>query len=231
MRTIKFVPRVPISMSSRVELLDSKFPWSSIIRISALPSTVAFIVKIGIQVKGLLKQGTCLPSTSTTLVGVFHIQQDKMASARTRATKDKRLSSSTPPKEAVVVAATGGQLLDLDLIVEKNVTAISLKPEDLSVCTNCSTQISPIWRKGRNGENLCNACGLYWNINRVYRPLEAIPNRFSCKSKRSNAIQSSDSDALLSSVTRRRKDREVKRKPISVLSNEATAELEVLPSI
>jgi uncharacterized Zn finger protein (UPF0148 family) len=30
-------------------------------------------------------------------------------------------------------------------------------------CSNCNTEDTPLWRKGFDGEILCNSCGLYWS--------------------------------------------------------------------
>jgi len=32
-------------------------------------------------------------------------------------------------------------------------------------CSNCETEDTPVWRKGKDGEILCNSCGLYWAKN------------------------------------------------------------------
>ncbi|CUM47768.1 unnamed protein product [Debaryomyces tyrocola] len=38
-------------------------------------------------------------------------------------------------------------------------------------CTNCSTKTTPLWRKSNNGDLLCNACGLFYKLHGVLRPL------------------------------------------------------------
>ncbi|KAI5963662.1 uncharacterized protein KGF55_002542 [Candida pseudojiufengensis] len=38
-------------------------------------------------------------------------------------------------------------------------------------CTNCETKTTPLWRKSNNGDLLCNACGLFFKLHGVLRPL------------------------------------------------------------
>ncbi|CAK7228188.1 GATA type transcriptional activator of nitrogen-regulated proteins [Sporothrix eucalyptigena] len=37
-------------------------------------------------------------------------------------------------------------------------------------CQNCSTTITPLWRRDENGRTICNACGLYYKLHGVHRP-------------------------------------------------------------
>ena len=39
-------------------------------------------------------------------------------------------------------------------------------------CRNCSTTVTPLWRRGVDGKHLCNACGLYYKIHQKDRPHE-----------------------------------------------------------
>lgn len=38
-------------------------------------------------------------------------------------------------------------------------------------CQNCATKVTPLWRRGCDGEVLCNACGLYFKLHGHTRPL------------------------------------------------------------
>ncbi|OWR43592.1 BmGATA beta isoform 3 [Danaus plexippus plexippus] len=38
------------------------------------------------------------------------------------------------------------------------------------VCSNCETTITTLWRRNPLGENVCNACGLYFKLHGINRP-------------------------------------------------------------
>ncbi|CAO3648415.1 unnamed protein product [Mucor hiemalis] len=38
-------------------------------------------------------------------------------------------------------------------------------------CFNCDTNTTPLWRRDDEGNNICNACGLYYKLHNVHRPL------------------------------------------------------------
>ncbi|KAL1140901.1 hypothetical protein AAG570_000829 [Ranatra chinensis] len=38
-------------------------------------------------------------------------------------------------------------------------------------CSNCSTATTSLWRRNTVGEPVCNACGLYFKLHGVNRPL------------------------------------------------------------
>ncbi|XP_033481751.1 GATA binding protein 1a [Epinephelus lanceolatus] len=40
-----------------------------------------------------------------------------------------------------------------------------------TLCANCHTSITTLWRRNANGEPVCNACGLYFKLHNVNRPL------------------------------------------------------------
>ena len=39
------------------------------------------------------------------------------------------------------------------------------------VCANCSTITTPLWRRDEEGNTICNACGLYYKLHNVQRPV------------------------------------------------------------
>lgn len=45
------------------------------------------------------------------------------------------------------------------------------KPKKFLQCSNCNTKTTPLWRKYNQGELLCNACGLFYKLHGVLRPL------------------------------------------------------------
>lgn len=40
-----------------------------------------------------------------------------------------------------------------------------------TLCANCNTSTTTLWRRNANGEPVCNACGLYYKLHNVNRPL------------------------------------------------------------
>ncbi|XP_061590782.1 trans-acting T-cell-specific transcription factor GATA-3 [Cololabis saira] len=38
-------------------------------------------------------------------------------------------------------------------------------------CVNCETETTTLWRRNAAGERVCNACGLYYRLHQVQRPL------------------------------------------------------------
>lgn len=66
-----------------------------------------------------------------------------------------------------------------------------------TVCFNCQTQKTPLWRRDPNGNTLCNACGLFQKLHGTMRPLslktDVIKKR---NSRRSSVSQSKDSKLM-----------------------------------
>lgn len=42
------------------------------------------------------------------------------------------------------------------------------------LCANCQTQNTTLWRRNSEGEPVCNACGLYYKLHQIARPLNMV---------------------------------------------------------
>ncbi|KAI9307559.1 iron transporter biosynthesis regulating transcription factor, partial [Cunninghamella echinulata] len=44
------------------------------------------------------------------------------------------------------------------------------------ICANCRTTTTPLWRRDDKGNTICNACGLYFKLHKVHRPVSMKRN-------------------------------------------------------
>ncbi|KAJ1859265.1 GATA type transcriptional activator of nitrogen-regulated proteins [Coemansia sp. RSA 1822] len=45
------------------------------------------------------------------------------------------------------------------------------KSTDQTVCFNCHVDTTPLWRRDTLGNVICNACGLYYKLHNIARPI------------------------------------------------------------
>ncbi|XP_036356221.1 GATA-binding factor A isoform X2 [Octopus sinensis] len=66
-------------------------------------------------------------------------------------------------------------------------------------CANCQTRTTTLWRRNAEGDPVCNACGLYYKLHQVNRPMsmkkEGIQTR-KRKEKKNSKVRSSSKDML-----------------------------------
>ncbi|KAJ7218079.1 hypothetical protein GGX14DRAFT_439629 [Mycena pura] len=56
-------------------------------------------------------------------------------------------------------------------LTERKLPGGSEEGEVPTLCTNCQTTNTPLWRRDPDGQPLCNACGLFYKLHGVVRPL------------------------------------------------------------
>ncbi|CEP14487.1 hypothetical protein [Parasitella parasitica] len=55
-------------------------------------------------------------------------------------------------------------------VTEEAVTQQEEERTGITMCANCETTTTPLWRRDASGRTICNACGLYYKLHLVHRP-------------------------------------------------------------
>ncbi|XP_065059433.1 GATA-binding factor 1-B-like [Rhopilema esculentum] len=53
-------------------------------------------------------------------------------------------------------------------------------------CNNCKTTETTLWRRNANGDPVCNACGLYYKLHKVNRPITMKKASIQTRNRKSN---------------------------------------------
>merc|ERR1719245_1899998 len=75
------------------------------------------------------------------------------------------------PKRRLVSAGHTYYPVRADILLSPSPVLKSSTRREGTSCANCKTTATTLWRRNQNGEPVCNACGLYYKLHNVPRPL------------------------------------------------------------
>lgn len=73
-------------------------------------------------------------------------------------------------------------------------------------CSNCNTSTTTLWRRNGHGESVCNACGLYYKLHKINRPITLKKENIQTRNRKPNSKRSGSLLATSSSCSMRDKD-------------------------
>ena len=91
------------------------------------------------------------------------------------------------PKRRLVSDGHPYYLVRADILLSPSPVLKSSTRREGTVCANCKTTHTTLWRRNHNGEPVCNACGLYYKLHNVSRSFH-IPTYLKFRRKTSTCL-------------------------------------------
>ncbi|KAI7878169.1 hypothetical protein K492DRAFT_171094, partial [Lichtheimia hyalospora FSU 10163] len=63
-----------------------------------------------------------------------------------------------------------------------------------AICANCHTTNTPLWRRDADGNAICNACGLYYKLHMVHRPITMMTTEIKRRKRSSDKKRTNKKD-------------------------------------
>ncbi|KAI6121580.1 hypothetical protein F5141DRAFT_1091225 [Pisolithus sp. B1] len=115
-------------------------------------------------------------SSPPSVDGANSRSQNRKIASMKRVAQDIQRKKSVPGATVNVVADSRSSTTTPDPTTEgSSSSTVKGSSEDgeqaPTSCTNCQTTNTPLWRRDPEGQPLCNACGLFYKLHGVVRPL------------------------------------------------------------
>lgn len=134
------------------------------------------------------------------LASYTHGMQDLSPLSQLQSTNAKRLSSGKSRKSLPSSnsnSARGNVTQPNGVLANETGLQSSCKTNRHSQpCANCGTLSTTMWRRNNDGYPVCNACGLYYKLHKVNRPLSMVRGEIHSRRRRHKSSDSRLHDAL-----------------------------------